>query len=141
MRKIFIIKRRLQQKIAGMLQRRFDRMLHKTRIVILIVFFMCGSSFCVYTILESVLAERVQSFTITPLKKPTYLLLLKEDFGDKTLINEKEYQKMTGIKHYMDSLKKDRRGKQVYDSIIFRNPALLENIRIIERLYQTQTKK
>lgn len=141
MRKVFIIKKCLQQKIAGMLQRKFDGMPHKTRNVILIVFFLTGSSFCIYTILESVLAERVQSFTITPLKKPAYLLPLKEGLRDKALISDKEYQKLSGLKHYMDSLKKDRNGKQVYDSIIFRNPALLENIRIIERLYQTQTKK
>lgn len=141
MRKVVFIRKRLQQKAAEILRRKTEGLSYKTKLIILIVFCISGCCCFTYTILKSLFIGRVHLLTVTAVKKPAYIFPLKEDFGDKAFISEKEYQRLQGIKHYMDSLKKSRKDKRLYDSIISKNPALMDNIKMIERLYQMQTKK
>lgn len=141
MRKVVFIRKGLQLKVAEILNRKTEGLPYKTKLIVLIVFFLAGSSICVYTILESVLAGKIHSFTVTSLNKPAYIIPEKEDFGDRAFISEKEYQKLKDINNYMNSLKEDKKGKRLYDSILLKNPSLLDNITMIEKLYQTQTNK
>lgn len=141
MRKVVFIRNDLQLKVAEILNRKTEGLSYKTKLIILILFFLSGSSLCIYTVCKSVLAEKIHSFTVTSLKKPAYIVPSEDAFGNRAFISEKEYQKLKGINNLMDSLRKNRNGKRLYDSIILKNSFLLDNIEMIERLYQTQTKK
>jgi len=57
------------------------------------------------------------------------------------IVSKKDYQGIIRFRGYMDSLTRSPAGKAAYDSIILSRPGLLDSIRILEKIYQSQTKK
>jgi hypothetical protein len=57
------------------------------------------------------------------------------------IVSKADYQGIIRFRGYMDSLTRSPAGKAAYDSIIFSRPGLLDSIRILEKIYQSQTKK
>ena len=133
---------RLQSNWALWMSRRTEHLSSKTLRLLLLAFIALAGGYSIYLIGQSFLGNQANAISITPIKKPGHVLqacdaLLRPD----TIVSKTDYHGIIRFRGYMDSLCRTPTGKATYDSIILNRPGLLDSIRFIEEIYQSQTKK
>ena len=59
----------------------------------------------------------------------------------KTIVTEAEHNRLTAFELYMDSLRKNKNGYVIYDSILQARPGLMDSVQELHYLYESQLKK
>ena len=122
--------------------RRTQHLSRKTLRLLLLAFIASAGGYSMYLIGQSFSGDLANAISITPIKKPGHIL----QTGEATtlpdmIVSKTDYQGIIRFRGYMDSLTRSPAGKATYDSIILSRPGLLDSIRFIEEIYQSQTKK
>lgn len=133
---------RLQQRWADFMQRQTERLSCNGKLIILSLFCLTTGSLSLYLIASSVSSRRAYSFTATHLKRSPFA----GRSGDENIkaigiVTKAEYEKIHRFGMYMDRLARSPFGKKHYDSILTRNPGLMDSVLLIESIYQSQIKK
>ena len=133
---------RLQTRWAQWMGRRTEHLSRKTLLLILLAFIFIAGGYSIYLIGQSFSGNQTNTFSVTPIKKPGHILQTGDAASQQDMISSKtDYQRIIRFRGYMDSLARSPAGKAVYDSILLTRPGLPDSIRLIEKIYQSQTKK
>jgi hypothetical protein len=133
---------RLQTGWALWMGRRTERLSRKTLFLLLLTFTALAGGYCIYLIGQSFMGNQANAISITPIRKPGHVLQAGDVASQPDMIVSKtDYQGIIRFRGYMDSLTRSPAGKAAYDSIVLSRPGLLDSIRFIEEIYQSQTKK
>lgn len=133
---------RLQNGWAQWMGRRTQRLSRKTLFLLLLAFIVLAGGYSIYLIGKSFSGNQANSISITSIKKPEHVVQTGESASRPDMIESKtDYQRIIRFRAYMDSLARSPAGKAAYDGIILNRPGLLDSIRLIEEIYQSQTKK
>lgn len=133
---------RLQTRWARWMGKRTEHLSRKTLLLLLLVFIFIAGGYSSYLIGQSFQGNLANVFSVTPIIKPGHI----EHTGDNAsqqvmIISKTDYQRIIRFRGYMDSLARSPAGKAVHDSIVLTRPGLPDSIRLIEMIYQSQTKK
>ena len=133
---------RLQTGWSLWMGRRTERLSRRTILLLLLAFIVLSCGYSINLIGQSFWGNHANAISVTPIKKPGHIL----QTGEATtlpdmIISKTDYQGIIRFSGYMDSLTRSPAGKAAYDSIILSRPGLLDSIRFIEEIYQSQTKK
>jgi hypothetical protein len=133
---------RMQTGWALWMGRRTEHLSRKTLLLLLLTFIALAGGYNIYLIGQSFSGDQANAISITPIKKPGHVLQAGDAASQPYMIVSKtDYQGIIRFRGYMDSLTRSPSGKAAYDSIILNRPGLLDSIRFIEEIYQSQTKK
>jgi hypothetical protein len=133
---------RLQTGWALWMGRRTEHLSRKTLLLLLLTFIVLACGYSIYLIGQSFSGDQANAISITPIKKPGHVLQAGDAASQPDMVVSKtDYQRIIRFREYMDSLARSPAGKAAYDSIILSRPGLLDSIRVIEEIYQSQTKK
>ena len=133
---------RLQNGWALWMSRRTEHLSRKTLRLLLLAFSALAGGYSIYLIGQSFSGNQANAFSVTSIKKPGHVLQTGDAASQPDMIVSKaDYQGIIRFRGYMDSLTRSPAGKATYDSIILSRPGLLDSIRILEKIYQSQTKK
>ena len=133
---------RLQNGWAQWMVRRTQHLSRKTLLLLLLTFTALAGGYSIYLIWQSFSGNQANAFSVTSIKKPGHVLQTGDAASQPDMIVSKaDYQGIIRFRGYMDSLTRSPTGKATYDSIILNRPGLLDSIRVIEEIYQSQTKK
>ena len=124
------IMKRLCSKVALRFNK-IDRVYQK---VILVVFFLSGTTLCVFFAVGG--GVRSTSFhKVTPITRPAHAL---PDYhpAESLPIKKKDggFQNIQQYKIFLDSLSATVQGKQILDSLRFSRPGLLDSLALIDRI-------
>lgn len=133
--------KRVQGGWANWMRRRTEHFSHRTWIVLLILFVLSTSTYCVYVAANAVTSKGNDSITITRIKKPKHTTETGEAHTVVALVSEAEYNRIKKFRLYMDSLAQSPSGKILYDSITLRRPGLMDSVQLIEQFYREGIKK
>ena len=132
----------LQSGWALWMGRRTEHLSRRTLLLLLLAFIALTSGYSIFLIGQSFSGSQANTISITPIKKPGHILQAGDAVSQPDMIVSKtDYQGIIRFRGYMDSLTRSPSGKAAYDSIILNRPGLLDSIRFIEEIYQSQTKK
>jgi hypothetical protein len=133
---------KIQNGFAGLMSRATKNLSIAAMKWTLLLFTLTGSGLSIYFI--SLAISKKKNAVIKPdrLQVPQYY----DRSGDPIimpdlLILPEEHEEMRQFQHYMDSLRSSKTGKLLYDSIILNRPGLMDSIRVLEEIYQSQNKK
>jgi hypothetical protein len=133
---------RLQNCWAQWMERRTKHLSRRTLQLLLIAFIVLAGGYSIHLIGQSFSGNKVNAFSITPVKKPGHVLQTGDAAPQPDMIVSKpDFQGITRFRRYMDSLSQSHAGKATYDSILLSRPGLVDSIRFIEEIYQSKTKK
>ena len=133
---------RLQNCWAQWMSRKTKHLSRRTLLLLLLAFIVLAGGYNIYLIRQSFSGNQANVISITPIKKPGYILQTGEAISQPDMVVSKTYnQRIVRFRGYMDSLIRSPAGKAVHDSILISRPGLLDSIRVIEEIYQSQTKK
>ena len=134
----FIIK--IQSAFAKYMNKRTEKLSSSTMKFILIIFFLSGSSLSVYFIITAFSRKELpKAIKIDRLSIPHYY----NRNGDEStqpdfFISKQEHEEMQAFRNYMDSLHRNNKGIQIYDSIMLNRPGLMDSVDKLEQIYQQQ---
>lgn len=132
----------MQNGWAQWMGRRTQYLSRKSLLLLLLTFTALSGGYSIYLIGQSFSGDQANTISITPIKKPGYVLQAGDVASQPDMIVSKtDYQGIIRFRGYMDSLTRSPAGKAAYDSIVLIRPGLLDSIRFIEEIYQSQTKK
>ena len=133
---------RMQNGWALWMGRRTQHLSRKTLLLLLLTFTALAGGYSTYLIGQSFTGNQANVISITPIRKPGHVLQTVDAASQPDMIVSKtDYQGIIRFRGYMDSLNRSPAGRAAYDSIIVSRPGLLDSIRVIEEIYQSQTKK
>lgn len=133
---------RLQNGWAQWMGRRTQHLTPKRMFLLLLTFTTLSGGYSIYLIGQSFSGNQPIAFSITPIKKLGYFQQTGDAAPKKGMIISKtEFQRIIRFRGYMDSLTRSPAGKATYDSILLYRPGLPDSILLIEKIYQSQTKK
>jgi len=66
------------------------------------------------------------------------LPLVKEKEETAILLTTEAYKRLQLFKKYMDSLRIDKDGKRIYDSILLARPGMMDSVAVLEKMYLKQ---
>ena len=133
---------RMQNGWAQWMGRRTQHLSHRTLLLLLLIFIVVAGGYSIYLIGQSFSGKQTQTFSVTPIRKPGHVLQTGDiESKPDVIVNKQDYQGIIRFRGYKDSLTRSPAGKAAYDSIILNRPRLLDSIRFIEEIYQSQIKK
>ena len=133
--------KRIQGGWANWMRLRTEHFSQRTWIVLLILFVLSTSTFCVYVAVNAITIKGNNSITITRIKKPKHTTETGEAHTNVAEMSEAEYNRIKKFRLYMDSLARSPSGKNLYDSITLRRPGLMDSVRFLENYYQQLKQK
>ncbi len=133
---------RLQTNWALWMSQKTEHLSRKTLRLLLLAFIFIAGGYSIFLVAQSFSGNQANAISITPIKKPGHVLQAGDAASQPDMVVSKtDYQGIIRFRGYMDSLTRSPAGKATYDSIILSRPGLLDSIRFIEEIYQSQTKK
>ncbi|MBS1735123.1 MAG: hypothetical protein JSS98_00780 [Bacteroidetes bacterium] len=129
-----------QNGFARFMSKRTEKLSPSTMKFALIVFLLCGSGLSVFFIVTAFKKNGVlKVINIDRLSVPRYY----DKNSDNSMqpgffITKKEHEEMQAFKNYLDSLRHNKKGIRVYDSIMLNRPGLMDSVNKLEQLYQQQ---
>lgn len=109
--------------------------------IILVIFCICGGGYSIYLIGDTIFgsANKKPILKIDPIEVPRHY----NRAGDEMLIPEnyvdqETYKQIKDFQRYMDSLKLDKKGRIIYDSILLNRPGLMDSAKLLEEIYLSQ---
>jgi hypothetical protein len=92
--------------------------------------------YCGWLVLGGLSGKAAGSFAISQIKLPANIG--KPAPAAKTIISEREYEKVVAYLDYLDDLKTSRQGRAVYDSLLALRPGLQDSLLMIHQMYLRQ---
>lgn len=133
---------RLQTSWAQWMGERTEHLSNKTLHCLLLVFIVLAGGYSIHLIGQSFSGHQTNAFSVTPIKKPKHVLQSRDDVSlPYMIVRETNYQRIIQFRRYMDSLARSPTGKAMHDNILLSRPGLQDSIRLIEKIYHSQTKK
>ncbi|MFC0773325.1 hypothetical protein [Terrimonas alba] len=111
--------------------------------VLLLLFCLFGGGSSIYLIANAVFhKDNKPAIHIEPVQVPTYYDQTgAESSNVLPYMDKQDYEQATAFRRYMDSLHNDKNGKYIYDSIMFSRPGLMDSVKLLEEIYQSQFNK
>lgn len=112
--------------------------------ILLVVFCLLGGAFSLYIIAEAILKSdnRQSPLKIDQVDVPKhYHKAGDEELMSDQFVDEETFQKIESFENYMDSLPQTETGKKIHDSILINRPGLMDSVRMLREIYQSQTNK
>ncbi|RAJ80122.1 hypothetical protein CLV59_105229 [Chitinophaga dinghuensis] len=118
------------------MEKRFNKIDRVFQKVILIVFFLSGTTLCVFFAVGGGV-KNISLQKVTPITRPAHTLPYY-DTTESLLIRKKEgsFQNIHQYKILLDSLSATVKGKQVLDSLRSSRPGLLDSLALINRIME-----
>ncbi|MEJ7737003.1 MAG: hypothetical protein WKF97_06215 [Chitinophagaceae bacterium] len=139
---IFIRTIRIQERYAGLMQRKSEHLSMPVKKYLLIAFCFLSSAYSIYIIAESFGIQEQTSFSFQTIISPQHIGKAgNEIMNPNTLVTLKENQKVQRFLYYMDSLAQTSSGKKIHYRILTSRPGLMDSIRLIENMYHIQSLK
>lgn len=126
---------RVQQRWADWMAKKSERMSVRAKWVMLTVFCLFTASSCIYLIGSSFHAVSISTPKVGRIKTPIHPAPRKQR---SPAISGQDYRKLREYRLYMDSLARSPAGAPQYRKFRQQHPGLLDSIRIIEKMYQSQ---
>lgn len=126
---------RVQQRWADWMVKKSERMSVRAKWVMLAVFCLFAASSCIYLIGSSFHSVSTRTPKIGRIKTPIQSAPRERS---SPAISEQDYRKLKNYRLYMDSLARSPTGAPQYQKFRQQHPGLLDSIRIIEKMYQSQ---
>jgi hypothetical protein len=134
---------RVQRGFASFMNRKTEKLTMKGQKVFLIGVCLLFGGLSLYTLIAGLTSKNGRSI----LQRPASIHVPKhfdrsgdEDSKSSIVITESEMDKIHRFERYMDSLSKTKNGKIIHDSILDTRPGLMDSIKMIETIYQSQKK-
>ncbi len=132
---------RLQEKWAGFMDRKVNRLSVRSQKFGLLIFVGLSVLICVSIVIETFSGHVPASFKVHGIASGKHITSTGEvNVPAAALIPEREYKKIVAFHHYMDSLSASVSGKLVFDSINHCRPGLLDSAITLEKLYSSSLK-
>jgi len=131
---------RLQSGWAGWMQRRTARIPAKQRPYLLLLFLLVTGSCSVFLAVGNRPGMAAPQGLISPIRQPR-LSGRQDTAAEQGPLLDDGYRRIRQFRRHMDSLAGTREGKRVYDSLLRTRPGLLDSVRLIELIYQLNTRK
>lgn len=125
--------KKVQQGWANWMDKRSRRMSPRSRWIAFVLFIAITAAASIYVLL-SALTHRERA-RIVSIKVPVQL---RSTVQRLPMISASEYQKLKQYRLYIDSLGRSPAGKDQYRQFRSRHSGLLDSIRTIEKMYQSQ---
>lgn len=111
----------------------------KCLVFYLILFVGSTASVSVYNLCNGFWCKEYKGGRISP----DHLIVVKPalDIKKQTVLSRAEFENITRFNFYLESLKKSKQGKKIYDSISYNRPGILDSLVCIENYYKTNFKK
>jgi hypothetical protein len=135
----FILK--MQTGFAKLLSRWTKNLSIPTMKAGLIIFCLIGFSLSIYFIVITLLKKDQlgKIISIDRLTVPKYYDKTDEEYPHPDFfITKQQHEEMQAFQIYMDSLHQSKTGKPIYDSIVILRPHLLDSVKALEEIYQSQ---
>ena len=133
---------RIQLGWAMFMQRHTERLSHKWKVIMLLIFCLCSGGFSLLFIARSFSGPAAISYKLSQFKTPQHI---GKSGDEKTksiaAVTQAEYEKIQHFKKFMDSLARNPSGKKIYADILNDRPGLMDSIILIENIYHSQIKK
>ncbi|MNK11807.1 hypothetical protein D3C87_298560 [compost metagenome] len=107
----------------------------RTQWVALTIFCILTAASCIYLIRSALQPKPISMVSVDRIKIPEHTAPVHLK---RPIISTEEYEKLKIYRLYMDSLARSPTGKPQYDQFLKQHPGLLDSIRTIEQLYQSQ---
>lgn len=133
--------KRIQDSWANWMMKRTENFSQRTWAVLLILFVLSIGTYSVYLGVSAFTNKKINSITITPIKKPKHVTETGDENIEAAEVSEAEYSRIKKFRVYMDSLARSPSGKILYDSITHHRPGLMDSVRFIENYYQQLKRK
>jgi hypothetical protein len=127
-----------QRKWADWMQRKSERLSIKGKWFTLFLFCAFTVAVSTYLIITSIWSDAQLSFSVAHIKTAVQL---KHYSNESSGISKSDYEKIHRFKFYMDSLARSPTGSKEYEEFRQDHPGLMDSIRTVERLYQSQFKQ
>lgn len=131
-----------EEKLAGYLNRRLNRLTVKGQLYFLFAFCTLFGGVSLYLILNTFWGTGPSASSIQP--KSIIVPLHKtgeENIFPGLLVTEEDIKELRAFKSFMDSLRLSAQGKPIYDSILTNRPGLMDTVSMLEQLYLLQQNK
>ena len=128
---------RTQREIAGAVNKRLFSLNKRGKMVFLCCVTLCFGSLSFLAIISSFDQEK-QLIKPSPIAVPKYL----EGEPQRNIppITPGDISRINQFKNYLDSLRRDPKGRFGYDSLLRHRPHLLDSLALIETFYHSQLK-
>lgn len=127
---------------AAYLQESANKLSHKAKVMLLVIFIISSASLIVYQIRFSLLNSDGTFLSITPVSKPAYSTKTgEENVRSKLMASGNEYKSITDLKNFFDSVNTAIKGKKARDNILLKRPGLIDSLRRLEKYLIKQQKE
>jgi hypothetical protein len=111
--------------------------------IILIAFCLFGGGFSIYLIGEAILKpdKEQKEYKIDQVNVPKYYDRNgNEELEADQYVDQETYQRIEAFERYMDSLAQNTTGRTIHDSILIVRPGLMDSLKMLKEIYQSQLK-
>lgn len=126
---------KVQQRWADWMAKRSERMSIRAKWITLTIFCLLTAGSCIYLTCASLQSVSIKTPKVSRIRAPIQSVPLKRS---KPVISEGEYRKLRDYRLYMDSLARSPAGMPQYLKFRQQHPGLLDSIRTIEKIYESQ---
>lgn len=112
--------------------------------IALIVFCLFSGGFSIYLIAQAILRSDKEQpvLKIDQVDVPKhYDRIGDEDLHTEQYVDRESYERIESFERYMDSLQQTQQGSKVYDSIVIARPGLMDSVKLLKEIYQSQINK
>ena len=116
----------------------------KTMKMLLVIFCLLGGGFSLYIIGEATLKSdnRQSPLKIDQVDVPKhYDKIGGEELMSDQYVDHETFQQIELFESYMDSLLLTEKGKKIHDSILVNRPGLMDSVKMLKEIYQSQINK
>ena len=134
---------RMQTKFSEFMNANTKNIPVKRLKIFLIAFCLFGGGFSLYLIAESIFKEDKQQpqIKIDKVNVPKYYHQRGSDeLQTEQYMDEETFRGIESFERYMDSLKQTESGQKLHDSILIIRPGLIDSIRMLKEIYNSQIK-
>lgn len=131
----------LERRSAGWLGLQAEKLSRGGKWIFLALFVLFAGGWTVYLVAGSFSGKSVISYPFLQMKSTPSLPASKRGLRHMgPLLSKEEYGRIHRFTLYIDSLKATASGRRLLDSVTGNRPGLLDSLRLVENLYQSQIK-
>lgn len=134
--------KRFRRLWADFMQRQTERLSVRGKQVIVISICVLSAVYCSHVIYQSFHSRRSSIFSVTPIHTPSLVTHTGEaNAAGSTIMPEAQYRQISNFRKYIDSLNTSVYGKSIADSLLRLRPRLMDSIRQLEAIHNSQSLK
>ena len=134
---------RMQAKFSEFMNANTKNIPAKRLKIFLVAFCLFGGGFSIYLIAEAIFKEDKQQppIKIDKVNVPKYYDQSGTDeMQTEQYVDEETFKGIQAFERYMDSLQQTQSGRKLHDSILITRPGLMDSIRMLKEIYNSQIK-